>query len=318
MIGGMRVALRLRRLLARLLPAPVKAFLRRTLPARLFAPPAIRDVRLAMPVPPSGLGPSVRPAAVPPFVEFRAPWQSYVPRLLDRDGIAGYEPETMAAFLAAISLTGATDVFDVGANVGAFSIVAAAATTARVTAFEPTPDLAAIFRAMAAGNGLACEVEAIALGAETGTATLFVSSKSDSSNSLQAGFRRAVGTVEVPVERLDDYVARSGRVPGVLKVDTETTEPDVLAGGVETIRRVRPWIICEVLAGRTEAALATAFGDLGYHAYHLDGTIPPRETTSIVGDITYAHRDWLFTPEPLPAAFGDHYAAWIATLRAAV
>jgi FkbM family methyltransferase len=317
MIGGMAILLRLRRAVARRLPEPAKRILRRVLPARLVARrPQVRRFSLAMPVPPSGLGPAVRPAAEPARVAVEAPWRSYVPRLLEESGVAGYEPETTAAFLAAISLGDATEAFDVGANVGIFSIIAATTTLARVTGFEPTPQLAETFGTIAAANGLSCTVEPIALGGQTGVATLYLSAKTDSSNSLKAGHRAATGMVEVPVERLDDYVARTGRRPGVMKIDTETTEPDVLAGGMETLRTVRPWVVCEVLAGTTEAALASILRPLGYRFHHLGDVPVPVEVDEIVGDPTWLHRDWLFTPEPLPPAFATHYAAWLGAIRA--
>jgi FkbM family methyltransferase len=313
----MSLVMRLRRLAGRILPAPVKRLLRRVLPASLLRwTPPLRRFDLAMPAAPAGLGPAVRPATTPARVAFTAPWRSYVPRLLQDAGVARYEPETMAAFLAAISLREAEDVFDVGANVGVFAIIAATTTTARVTGFEPTPQLARTFRSVAAANGLSCEVEEIALGSATGTATLFISAQSDSSNSLREGFRRATGTVEVPVERLDDYVARTGRRPSVMKIDTETTEPEVLGGGLETLRAIRPWIVCEVLADKTEAPLAALLRPLGYRFHHLGAGDVPIESDDIVGDRTYEHRDWLFTPEPLPPSFAAHYRTWLTAIRA--
>ena len=317
MIDGMSTVMRLRRVVGRILPARVKGILRRVLPASWirWAPPN-RHFHLAMPAPPVGLGVAVRPVATPPLVEFVAPWRSYVPRLLAEGGVAGYEPETMAAFLASISFREAAEVFDVGANVGIFAIMAATTTTARATGFEPTPELARTFRDVVAANGLACDVEEIALGASTGRATLFISAKSDSSNSLRAGYRATTGTVEVPVERLDDYVARTGRRPSVMKIDTESTEPDVLEGGLETLGEIRPWIVCEVLAGRTEGRLAEILRPLGYRFHHLGAEDSPLEAAEIVGDPTYRHRDWLFTPEALPAGFGAHYRAWLAAIRA--
>ena len=229
--------------------------------------------------------------------------------------MAGYEPETMAAFLAAISTLEATDAFDVGANVGIFSIVASALTTTRITGFEPTSQLVATCRSVASENGLDFDIEQIALGARNGKATLYLSARTDSSNSLVAGFRAAAGTEEVPVERLDHYIARNGRGPAVMKMDTETTEPDVLEGALETMHALRPWIICEVLASTTEARLMDVLGPLDYHFHHL-GPGGPAERAVIVGDPTYHHRDWLFTPGPLPSSFALHYPAWLAAIRA--
>ncbi|TAL10166.1 MAG: FkbM family methyltransferase [Chloroflexota bacterium] len=313
----MSVLMTLRRAVARRLRPGVKAILRRVTPRWiLLAAPTTRRFWLTMPTPPGGLGPMVRDVAVPARVRFTAPYRSFVPRLLDERGVARYEPETMAAFLAAISLLEATDAFDVGANVGIFSIVGAALTTTRLVGFEPTPDVAATFRSVVEANGIACEVEAIALGATTGSATLYLSNKSESSNSLKAGFRTASGTVDVPVERLDDVVTRLGRRPTVLKIDTETTEPDVLVGAPDLLTRTRPWIVCEVLVDRTEVALKNVLEPYRYHFHHLGPTEPIVETDRIVGDRTYDHRDWLFTPDPLPADFARHYHAWIEAIRA--
>ena len=316
MIGPMSTGMRLRRFVSSALPVPAKRALKRVLPASVvnWTPP-LRRFWLAVPTPPPDLGPGVLPAASPARLRIEAPSRSYVPRLLEESGVAAYEPETMAAFLAGISFLRAGDAFDVGANVGIFGVIAAATTTARVTGFEPTPQLAATFRTIVAMNRLSCIIEEIALGDSTGTATLYLSAKSDSSNSLQEGFRPTTGTVEVPVERLDDYVLRTGRHPGVMKIDTETTEPDVLAGGRETLGNDRPWIVCEVLAGRTEEPLAAILGPLGYRFHHLDAEASLAEVDEIVGDTTYRHRDWLFTPGPLPAGFAAHYRAWLAAVR---
>jgi FkbM family methyltransferase len=309
--GGDGVVATARRFAARWLPAPAKRAIRRLVPARfLGTTPATRSFSLALPTAPADLGPVSRDGAAPRSLRIEAPRRFYVPGVLEVDGLAGYEPETMAAFLAGLTVREARVAFDVGANMGLFSLVAAALTTTRVVGFEPTPDLAATFRSIATRNGLTCEIEPIALGARTGTATLYLSAWTDSSNSLQQGFRPATGTVEVSVERLDDHVARTGRVPAVLKIDTETTEPDVLAGGISLLREVRPWLICEVLAGETEERLMTILGPLGYEMHHLgpDADHPPADR--IVGDPIWCHRDWLFTPEPLPPAFAVHYAAW--------
>lgn len=308
--------MRLRAAIVRTLPPPAKRVLLRVLPRRLtqWNPPT-RRVHLAMPVPPSHLGPPVRAAATPPTITLVAPWRSYVPRLLEEHGVSGYEPQTMAAFLAATSYLRAGDVLDVGANVGIFSIISAATTTARVTGFEPTPSLAATFRDACSANGLTCAVEEIALGRTSGSATLFLSARTDSSNSLRAGHRAATGTIDVPVERLDDWVARTGSVPRVMKMDTETTEPDVLEGGLEVLAAHRPWIVCEVLANSTEAALMAILRPLGYSFHHIGAAGPPVEADEIVGDPTWLQRDWLFTPGPLPEAFTTHYRAWLTAIQ---
>lgn len=243
-------------------------------------------------------------------LSIRTPERTYVSRLLADTGIAGYEPDTLACFLAAIEERGSEPVFDVGANIGVFSWLAAALTPATVVAFEPTPDLAAQMRTICAANSLAVTVEAIALGAAAGTAELHLSDQTDSSNSLRAGFRPSRRSVSVSVEAIDGYVARTGTKPAVLKIDTESTEPDVLRGAAELLAADRPWLICEVLAGRTEADLGAILGPLRYAWYRIDAAGRLERRASIEGDPTYAHMNWLFAPEEPSDAFWERSAAW--------
>ena len=256
------------------------------------------------------------PGAAPRTLRIRTPVRAYVSHLLAGSGLAGYEPDTLACFLAAIEERESAPVFDVGANIGVFSWLAAALTPAIVVAFEPTPDLAAQMRAICADNGLDVTVEEVALGAAPGTAELHLSDKTDSSNSLRTGFRPSHRSVSVPVETIDGYAARTGVTPAVLKVDTESTEPDVLRGAAEVLAAGRPWIICEVLAGRTEADLAAILEPLGYWWYRIDGPGPLERRHLIEGDPTYAHMNWLFAPEEPSSAFWQAFAGWRSSLAA--
>lgn len=240
-----------------------------------------------------------------------------MPKCLHRTGLAGYEPDTLACFLATISQQGGP-VFDVGANVGVFSLVAAGLTDAEVIAFEPTPVLAALARDLAAANDLRFGVEEIALGARSGTATFHLSDVTDSSNSLLDGFRPSATSIEVVVESLDDYVVRTGRIPRLLKIDTEATEPDVFRGGLTTIQEHRPWIVCEVLARRTEAELEKALEPLGYTWYQITSELPLVPRRELFGDRAYRFNNWLFTPEQPDPEFWEEMGGWREALRACV
>src|SRR5690606_28293792 len=122
----------------------------------------------------------------------------------------------------------------------------------------------------AARNGLdGVRFEPVALGASPGTATLHLSDVTDSSNSLLEGFRPSQRGLDVPIETLDDYVAAAPAPPRLLKIDTEATEPDVLRGAERFLRDQRPWLICEVLAGRTEAELEALLAPLGYQWHQI-------------------------------------------------
>ena len=226
-----------------------------------------------------------------------------VPRRLQHSGLAGYEPHTLACCLAALDVAPSGEFFDIGANVGVFSWMVAATTGRQVTAFEPVPWLLDGARSVASDNRLDINCEAIALSSSSGTGTFYISARSDCSNSLREGFRQASETLDVELETLDAYVERSGRYPAVLKVDTESTEPDVLAGGSETIRSRHPWIVCEVLAGRTETPLMDLVSRLNYVSYQITDDKRWPERSAIEGDRTYRFVNWLFVAEPLDDRF---------------
>jgi FkbM family methyltransferase len=267
-------------------------------------PPPATPPPVTPPAPADRVVPIALPSASPgrertgrELITLTAPANYLVPRNLAKAGLGGYEPSALACFLAAMDVAGPGAVLDIGANVGIYAAIAAAVSTRPVWAFEPAPHLVAAAERFAADNGLGYTTESLALGAENGSATFYLSDRSDTSNSLAAGFRKSSVQVDVKVETLDSYVARTGAVPAVMKVDTETTEPDVLAGGIATINEHKPWILCEVLAGRGEDRLTEVLKPLGYHWFHVTAEIPYEERSSIKGDITYTDLMWLFTPE---------------------
>jgi FkbM family methyltransferase len=253
-------------------------------------PPVVTDRVVRFNLPATGAAPGR-------WLVLTAPRDMIVPRRLDKGGLAQYEPDAMACFLAATDVAGPGAVLDIGANVGIFAAVASAMTEREVRAFEPAPKLVAVARRFAQDNKLAWLTETVALGAENGTATFYLSDSSDSSNSLAEGFRPSSARLTVEVETLDSYLSRTGLVPAVLKIDTETTEPDVIAGAAETIAKYRPWIVCEVLANRVEERLTEAFLPYGYHWYQIRDEIPYSKAYAIVGDTTQRHLNWLFAPE---------------------
>lgn len=245
-----------------------------------------------------------------------APATMFVPKVLQRQGFAGYEASSLPHFLAALGEAPPGAFLDVGANVGPYSLLARACSTRSVVAFEPTPDVADVARRTGERNGLDYPVEETALGDAEGSATLYLSSTTDSSNSLNPEFRPQSGSRQVAVTTLDAWVARSDVRPAIIKVDTETTEPAVLRGAARTVREHRPWVFCEVLAGRVEAELSEVLGEWGYTWYHLTGVGPLDPATRIVGDPEYQHLMWMLVPEPLPQEHWDRAAAWREALEA--
>ena len=135
-------------------------------------------------------------------------------------------------------------VIDVGANRGQFTLACRLALPAvPVVAFEPIPTEAAAFRRVHGWSPLVRLIEAAA-GESKGTAVLHLSKCADSSSLLPIGRRQVeffgdtveIGTINVPVQRLDDNgEGWSGRTRQLLKLDVQGFELSVLRGAVETL-----------------------------------------------------------------------------------
>lgn len=192
-------------------------------------------------------------------------------------GMAGYEPETVRPFFALARRAAVT--VDVGAYVGYMTVLAGLANpVGRVIALEPMPGSYERLRRNVALNGLE-NVECLraAAGRRPGTGQLVHPQVAlPSAASLHPGHFGsawdACDLVNTPVEvvTLDDLVERQGiaRVD-LLKLDTEQTEVDVLAGAAGILRRDRPDVFCEILATKHGTRIEQLVDGLGYHFYEL-------------------------------------------------
>ena len=255
--------------------------------------------------------PTIEPVRRPSTLRVEHIADSAVGRHVVAGGVGSFEPETLSILLALVEVEGLTRYLDVGANVGFFPVVLKAIHGERVEVrgYEPLPSLAETARTFARANDLEVDIRQQALSDEAGTGTLFVSAVSDSSNSLNPNFRKAKDTVEVELLTLDTLAADFPTK--LIKIDTESTEPDVLRGGDAFIAEHRPWIICEVLKNRTEAALSAFVERHGYHCYHLDER-PLVLADELAGDPSYEHRDWLLAPHPVTPELDRRYLEWVA------
>jgi FkbM family methyltransferase len=172
--------------------------------------------------------------------------------------------------------------YDVGANLGFFSLLAAHLSgldAGRVIAFEAAPDNAEAIRVNAALNRVTnVEVICAAVSDRSGQGRLQVVDDQSWSKLVQYGehpFTEAI--IDVRCLTVDELVA-SGRIPPptVVKIDVEGAELAVLAGMRDTIAAHRPAIICEL--HDTHAAFVTAVEACGYRAINLEGTMPVGET----------------------------------------
>jgi len=181
-------------------------------------------------------------------------------------------PQREAAVYAATRalLRPGDTVVDAGANIGAFSVLAARliGPAGRLVAIEMMPRTAERLRANLARNGLAAEVVEAALAAESGR---MVTAAIDPAKGGQATLALAhtldrPETHHVVTRTLDEVLAGHGEI-ALLKLDIEGAELDALAGAGAVLRRTRA-IIFEQLddAGLIAEAIVRA----GFTVQRLD------------------------------------------------
>ena len=215
-------------------------------------------------------------------------------------GWAGYEPEMAPLWFGLASR--AEVVLDVGAHVGFYTLLAAHANSkSRIFAFEPHPAVYGRLVRNVALNGVD-NVRCVqsACGAKRGAGELHEVDVPGvpSGSTLDSRFMKpewGIRSRVVSVVMLDEFVAGADLATvDLVKLDTEGTEPQVLEGMRDTLRRHRPVIFCEVLPDRgTEEALEAVFGSLRYR-YHLLRGDGPRLMDRIVPDGRWWN--WAFVP----------------------
>lgn len=138
----------------------------------------------------------------------------------------------------AIAFLRPATLLDVGANKGQFAtLVRGMIPKATIHAFEPAPEAAERFTRVFAGDSRTT-LHRVALGAERGEATFYVTDRQDSSSLLPPGEgqRTAFGistshTITVPVRRLEEEVDLASLArPVLMKIDVQGAELAVLQG----------------------------------------------------------------------------------------
>jgi FkbM family methyltransferase len=194
------------------------------------------------------------------------------------------EPPVQEAILRSLVPSGV--FYDVGANVGFFSLLAArrVETSGFVYAFEPLRENALAIRQNAILNALAnLSVFEVAAAEHSGIGELCLTGW-DGGCSLSSAEVVPVNPLQrrpVRVVALDDLIESGGlRPPTVVKIDVEGVELGVLKGMVKTLQSYRPVIIYEVDDGDKAAfdhrwhLLDQFVAALGYEVTHLERSYP--------------------------------------------
>lgn len=171
--------------------------------------------------------------------------------------VGTYERESQRVFLDHVKPTDV--VFDIGANVGFFTLLAAKLAK-RVYAFEPLPRNLEYLRRHLAMNKIGnAEVLPLAVAASTGTARFAVAE-----HPAMGGLGRG-GDLEVETDTLDRLVTE-GRIqnPDFMKIDVEGAEHDVLRGAATVLRETKPIIFLSAHGWQQHELCSALLAAAGY------------------------------------------------------
>lgn len=231
-----------------------------------------------------------------------------VVRKVSAEGWYAYEPP-LPQLIAQLVAGGKTAFFDVGANTGYYSLLAASLGSPDVRAFEPIHQIAEVIRCniVHTYGSLASNIKIYetALADHDGKARLFIPNPGhgliETSSSLNPNFKESHhGEMMVEVERLDTHIANlplSNELAAVVKIDVESFEPQVLRGAEQFIGRHRPFIIVEILPRFDSSFYSYWLNKLGYQHYRLGSG--GRLMMSDAIEPRLASRDHLLVPSEL-------------------
>jgi len=192
-------------------------------------------------------------------------------RLLLRYPLSHFDPEPEAPVLDAFAraLRPGMLVFDIGANAGIYTLVAARL-GARVVAFEPSRAAAALLREHLALNRLEAGIEEVVVTDVDSEITFYEQGAANTSSISEASARTGellladpVVATKRPAVTLDSYCARTDLWPDLVKLDVEGAEARALVGAGEWLGRHSGLLLVEVHPCRLlswERARATSSG----------------------------------------------------------
>ncbi len=163
-------------------------------------------------------------------------------------------------------------VLDIGANKGVFSIymARAAGPQGRLVAFEAQPELGQHLSDVKTSFGLDnMTLVNQGLSSTPGVLTMRRSEAGSGRASFHTEAEDGLDQIDVPVIRLDDYIAEHGLGPiRFVKCDVEGHELQVFQGGAQMLRRDRPTLLFECHDSEAESGELFSFLEgLGYDGY---------------------------------------------------
>jgi len=199
-------------------------------------------------------------------------WLRLNPRT-GRDYIRG-EAETKIQEVLAERVRPGMVFYDLGANIGLFTLLAARLVGSRgkVFSFEPDAETAARLRGNIERNGLG-NVSVVDAGVWSSSGSMKFTPADPSSP--DRGLGRFVvgeddaGSMRMRCVSLDDFI-ESAPPPDMIKCDVEGAEVEAFRGAEKLLRTNRPQIVCETHSDANERMLGKILSESGYRIEKLD------------------------------------------------
>jgi FkbM family methyltransferase len=164
--------------------------------------------------------------------------------------------------------------YDLGANIGLFSLLAArlVAPTGRVISFEPDPDTAVRLERNIARNGYQnIAVVQAGIWSTTGKQRFKLAAASSPDHGVGRFVAEDADEKDIAVECISlDDVAKKFAAPDAIKCDVEGAEIEVLQGAKQVLLEEKPWIVCELHSDANRIATEEILKQLGYRIETVD------------------------------------------------
>lgn len=165
--------------------------------------------------------------------------------------------------------------YDLGANIGLFSLLAAriVGENGRVFSFEPDAEVAARLRRNIGRNNFA-NVTVVEAGLWSSSGNVqFVAADSSSPDRGTGRFIDGESPNSTPARcvSLDDFIA-GAPPPDAIKCDIEGAEIEALRGAEKLLRAGRPWVLCETHSESNDRTARELLGNLGYNVESVDSS----------------------------------------------
>jgi FkbM family methyltransferase len=200
-------------------------------------------------------------------------------------GLRGWEKSTMDVWIALSR--NADCIIDIGSNTGLFALVAKACrSSATVVAFEPVKRIAQKLEINVRLNDFDVIVEACAVSESDGKAIIYDTADEHMysvtvNRNLNLPDQKVL-PIEIDVVRLSSYVKLHDlKEIGLVKIDVETHEPEVLNGMLDIIDKYLPALVIEILNEEVAERVNEILVQFNYLFFVLDDKKGPLRVAEI-------------------------------------